>query len=196
VDTIYPVILSVPEKDRLLRGRDKVARLSALARHAVTLSAQHARIKIDALMKSPEGVPLPSNGYHWSLSHKSEFVAGVAADFPVGLDIEKIRPCAPRLFQIIAGDDEWGLEPSMNDRLFFRFWTAKEAVLKSVGLGLKGLSQCRVNRISGDRFMELTFGDQRFWVQHFYFNDHIGAVLAVSEICWMVQNHCDLNTFE
>jgi len=39
VKIIYPVILAVPEADRQLRGRDKVVRLSALARKAVQLSA-------------------------------------------------------------------------------------------------------------------------------------------------------------
>jgi 4'-phosphopantetheinyl transferase len=140
------------------------------------------------LLKSPEGAPLPAGGYFWSLAHKSERVAGVVADFPIGLDIEKIRPCAPGLYRMAADAAEWSLGVSADDLLFFRFWTAKEAVLKSLGIGLSGLSKCRVIRIVDDHHLMLTYKHQEFLVAHFYFNGHIAAILAHPVIRWVVQD--------
>lgn len=185
---IYPVILAVPESDRQLRGRDKVLRLSSLARHAVQLSAGQSGVKLGELIKSPEGVPLPSGGYFWSLAHKTEYVAGVVADFPIGLDIEKIRPCAPGLYRMTADEQEWKLGGTIADLLFFRYWTAKEAVLKSVGTGLKSLSKCRIIEIVDDHHLVLSYKHHEFDVEHFYFNGHIAAILAYPTVRWMVQN--------
>ena len=75
------------------------------------------------------------------------------ADFPIGLDIEKIRPCAPGLYRMAADEAEWSLGGAADDLLFFRYWTAKEAVLKSLGIGLAGLSKCRVIRIVDDHHL-------------------------------------------
>jgi len=189
VKVIYPVILAVPEADRLLRGREKVTRLSALARHAVQLSADQSGIKLGELIKSPEGAPLPTGGYFWSLAHKTEHVAGVVADFPIGMDIEKIRPCAPGLYRMTADEAEWKLGKTVSDLLFFRYWTAKEAVLKSVGIGLKALSQCRVIEILDDHHLILFFNHQQMSVEHFYFNGHIAAILSHTSVQWIVQNN-------
>jgi len=171
-----------------LRGRDKVIRLSSLARQAVQLSANQSGIKLGELLKSPEGAPLPVGGYFWSLAHKTEYVAGVVADFPIGMDIEKIRPCAPGLYRITADETEWKLGEPAGDLLFFRYWTAKEAVLKSAGIGLRALSQCRVIEIVDDHHLMLSYKHHKLDVEHFYFNGHIAAILAHPDIEWMVQD--------
>lgn len=182
---LYPVILAVPDADRLLRGREKVIRLSFLARRAVQLSAVQSGIRLGELTKSPEGAPLPAGGYYWSLSHKTDYVAGVVADFPVGLDIERFRSCTPGLYHMVADDTEWHLADAVNDMLFFRYWTAKEAVLKSAGVGLSALSKCRVVGI-GDNHLELTYQHRKFRIEHFCFNGHIAAVLDHPDIRWVV----------
>jgi 4'-phosphopantetheinyl transferase len=185
---IYPLIIAVSEADRQLRGREKVLQLSSLARQAVQLSARQSGVKLGELMKSPEGAPLPVGGYFWSLAHKTDYVAGVVADFPIGMDVEKIRPCAPGLYRMTADDEEWKLGESVSDLLFFRYWTAKESVLKSVGIGLKALSLCHVIEIVDDHHLMLSYKQQEFYVEHYYFNGHIAAILAHPAIQWMVQD--------
>jgi phosphopantetheinyl transferase len=86
-----------------------------------------------------------------------------------------------------ADEQEWKLGGTIADLLFFRYWTAKEAVLKSVGTGLKSLSKCRIIEIVDDRHLLLSYEHQAFNVEHFYFNGHIAAILAHPAIRWMVQ---------
>lgn len=140
------------------------------------------------MTKSPEGAPLPVGGYFWSLAHKTEYVAGVVADYPIGVDIEKIRPCAPGLYRMAADETEWNLGEKTDDLLFFRYWTAKEAVLKSVGIGLQGLSGCRIIEIVDDRRLTLSYKHQDFNVEQIHFNGHIAAILAHPAIRWLVED--------
>ena len=135
VAVLYPVVLAVPPERRLLKGREKVRYLSRHARRALALSAGKTGTVLQHLPKDQDGVPLPVNGIHWSLSHKSEFVAAVTASRPVGIDIEAIRPCSEGLFKRIAQSQEWSLVDPVSTETFFRFWTAKEAVLKATGIG-------------------------------------------------------------
>jgi len=55
------------------------------------------------------------------------------------------------LFRKTGTDAEWALGGGApNDHLFFRYWTHKEAVLKTSGAGFREFSQCRVRRAVDD----------------------------------------------
>lgn len=175
--TLYPVILSVPESHRRLHGRDKVKALSRLARSALMESCAKSGLGLETLPKNENGVPLPVDGVHWSLTHKSDVVGGVAARLPVGMDLETIRPVNDGLFAKVAGLDEWQLADGMDRQAaFFRFWTAKEAVLKALGKGIAGLSLCRVVEIVDDARMILTYDKIHWLVGHVWFDGHVAAV--------------------
>lgn len=173
---LYPVILPVPQIDRHLKGRDKVETLSRLARLALTKSCGRSGLRLDSWPKNDKGVPLPVNGVHWSLSHKSDVVGAVAAPLPVGIDLETIRPVSDALLTKIADDDEWHLIDGDRQRNFFRLWTAKEAVLKAVGRGIAGLSRCRMVRVVDDTCMIVTYEETRWSVVHFWFDGHVAAL--------------------
>lgn len=176
VTTIYPVILPVPESDQALKGRDKVQALSRCARSALMASCAQSGLHLDNLPKGPKGAPLPVDGVHWSVSHKSDIVGGVAAPLPVGLDLETIRPVSDALMTKVADDDEWRLGGGQEKKLFFRFWTAKEAVLKAVGKGIAGLSRCRIMEIVDDTHMTMTYDGTPWPVEHFWFDGHVAAL--------------------
>jgi len=103
---LFPVILPVSDADQRLNGRDKVNALSRLARSALMKSCEKSGLHLDAFPKNEKGVPLPVGGVHWSLTHKSDMVGGVASLLPVGMDLETIRPVNDPLLAKVADDDE------------------------------------------------------------------------------------------
>jgi 4'-phosphopantetheinyl transferase len=176
---IHPVVMAVPEPDLGLKGREKVAALGRHARQALAYSARFSGVHLGPLEKDDHGAPLPSNGINWSLTHKEQYVAAVTAPHPVGIDIERIRPVCEGMHQRLAGDGEWALAPEVTRTLFFRYWTAKEAVLKAVGKGLTGLSRCRVAAIPDEDHLILIYEDSRWTVAHFWgTKDHLVTITA------------------
>lgn len=174
--TIFPVLLPVPEDAQQRKGRDKVKALSRLARLALMKSCEKSGLRLDAFPKNEKGVPLPVGGVHWSLTHKTDMVGGVAACLPVGMDLEAIRPVNEALLAKVASEGEWQLVSGDRQKAFFRFWTAKEAVLKAVGKGMAGLSHCRVVEVVDDTRMMLTYDKTRWPVAHFWFDQHVAAL--------------------
>lgn len=174
---IYPVILAVPNRKQQLIGREKVSFLSKHARRALEISAQKRQIQLGDLKKDENGVPLPFNGNYWSVTHKTEYVAGVIARKRIGIDLEKIRPVKEALYRKTAHDSEWRLSDTDKTVLFFRYWTSKESVLKASGTGIRDLLNCRVERIMGDNQLSINYKEQRWHIEHFYFSGHIASVV-------------------
>lgn len=174
---IYPVVIKMPDLLKDLTGRARVNFLSQAARRALAISGRKSGRPIKDLKKDAKGAPIAENGIYWSLSHKSRYVAAVTAPCPVGIDIETYRTFDSALKCRIASQQEWRLgtfiEPNL---LFLRFWTAKEAVLKAMGVGMAGLSKCRVTAIPDAQQLCLTYGTTPFRVIQKQFNDHLAAV--------------------
>jgi len=190
---IYPVILSVDKADRFLKGRLMVQALSFRARQALYRSAKKSGVVLAGLPKDQNRAPLPLNGVFWSISHKPTYVAGVVANTQIGIDLEKIRPCSNALIQKVAGKKEWDLaggNPDKND-IFFRFWTAKEAVLKAEGIGLLGLSRCKIISLPAINQVCIDYNDKIWLVEQFRFNNHLASVLKNNfQVNWEVEkNH-------
>jgi len=174
---LYPVILAVPDKEQKLTGREKVANLSNHARRALEISAQKSCIELGDLTKSENGAPLPFGGNYWSLTHKPRYVGGVIAPTQIGIDIEKIRPCSEALFRKTANESEWGLSDADSFKLFFRYWTSKESVLKASGTGIRDLSKCRIAQIIDHNHLVINYEDRKWLIEHFYFDGHIASVV-------------------
>ena len=179
--TLHPVILAVPETDRALHRREKVKALGRQARRALGLSARFSAVPLDmeTLAKDDLGAPMPQGSIYWSLSHKEFFVAAVTAPHPVGIDIEMIKPVKDELYGRIADAQEWVLAADKNPVAFFRFWTAKEAVLKAIGKGMTALAGCRITQIPNDSQMRLSAGGSQWMVTHFRVTEeYLAAVTA------------------
>ncbi len=179
--TVYPVILSVPPRDRQFNGKDKVVSLSRHARQALKISAQKSGVVLKDLLKDKDGVPLPFNGHYWSLTHKSAYVGGVIATARIGIDIEKIRPVKKSVYRKTAGEKEWELADDDPLELFFRYWTSKEAVLKAAATGLKDLSQCRIIQILDTHNLVINYLDENWRIEHFFFENHIASIVKTAK---------------
>ena len=174
--TLYPVIMAVPEVVKDLLPKKRVQYLSQHARRALEISAEKSGVRIGKLDQDERKAPLPFDGTYWSITHKTAYVGGVVAPSPIGIDIEKVCSRTPSLFQKTASESEWALADK-NVETFFRYWTAKEAVLKAAGIGLKALSQCRVVRVPDAQHLEITYNSDTYIVQHHFFDDHIASLV-------------------
>jgi len=184
--TLYAVILAVPDTVNDLKPKERVTFLSRHARRALAISAEKSRITLGELVQDERKAPLPFNGTFWSITHKTQYVGGVVAPSPIGIDIEKMYTRAESLYRKTASEAEWALA-DRSLTTFFRYWTSKEAVLKASGTGLKDLSKCRVIRIRDNHHLEIEYETQKWWVEHTYFEDHIASIVQNSfKINWTI----------
>lgn len=184
--TIHPVILAVPDTFEALSRRDRVKALGKHARYALHLSAEYSGHVLGELEKDELGAPVPQKNLYWSITHKERFVAGVSAPYRIGIDIEQKKEVKPALFTRIADDAEWTLAGGKTQEAFFRFWTAKEAVLKAIGRGMTALSECRIEEIDNDALMRLSVSGVPWSVVHYRAAyDHLVALTTRGEtIVW------------
>ena len=97
--------------------------------------------------------PFCRSGLHFNLSHShGKLLVAITRGFPVGVDVEKIRPelnieaIAKRFFSSIELEQLNGLDSSVRCSAFFAAWTRKEAYLKARGEGIShGLAQFAVS---------------------------------------------------
>lgn len=175
--TIYPVILPVPEDAQALPPRERVRFLSRHARQALRRSAARSGVALGPLEKDDRGAPVPFDGTFWSLTHTRGFVGGVVAPAPVGLDIEAVRPGVKDLFRKTADEREWALSDDPDRvRVFFRYWTAKEAVLKTGGRGLADLSRCRIAAVVDSHRLRVDYGGEPWPVEQCFFGEHLASI--------------------
>ena len=185
---IHPVILAVPQPYQMANRRQRVNLLSRRARQALEICAQKSQVQLGPLVKNDKGVPQPFDNHYWSLTHKPKYVGAVISLDHTGIDIEEIKPISNAMFKQIATNSEWRLGTERSEKLFFRYWTAKEAVLKAEGLGMAGLSQCSIKRIINQHHLEVTCQDKHFLIEHIYFNGHIASVVQTRlESHWSIQ---------
>jgi 4'-phosphopantetheinyl transferase len=184
--TLFPVVMPVIEVGHEPSGKEKVAHLSRSAREALKLSAEKSRLRLGELFKDEKGVPCPVAGNYWSLSHKPKYVAAVVSKNKVGIDIEEMKPRTESLFAHMASDEEWGLKEKSWDT-FFRYWTAKEAALKVIGIGISGLKTCRIISVPDENHIVLDYKGQSFLVEQLLCKNHIVSVLKDdNQIEWVV----------
>ena len=175
--TIFPVIQAVPAKEQSLSPRDRVRALSRQAREALHVCARKIDVTMGALEKDANGAPLPFDGLYWSLTHKPAYVGAVICSQATGIDVETVREVSDGLLRKVAQDSEWRLSDEDPATLFFRYWTAKEAVLKAVGVGISGLSKCHVIAVPNESHLRLDYRGVTYLVEHFFFDGHVATVV-------------------
>lgn len=93
------------------------------------------------LERTPSGKPyFPGHPHlHFNLSHSGPLLLCALSDFPVGVDIERVRPRRPELPRCALTGPEYARYLSLGADwpAFYTLWTRKEAWCKYTGLGLQ-----------------------------------------------------------
>ncbi len=90
--------------------------------------------------RTERGKPYLKDGaLQFNLSHSGDFVACAIDRFPIGIDLEVLRPIRPELCQKVCTSRELDFvyrDGVFDSGRFLRLWTAKEALLKQQGRGI------------------------------------------------------------
>jgi 4'-phosphopantetheinyl transferase len=111
-----------------------------------TLAALRGERAGDLLIRTePNGKPYVEGGPHFNLSHSHHRALLAVAAFPIGVDIEAVRPMEAGVAAVAFSPAEQAalrsLPAGQQEAAFFRGWTRKEAVVKALGEGLGGPTQ-------------------------------------------------------
>jgi len=116
----------------------RAARRMILARY---LGTGPSEVSIRDARSGKPGLPGPSD-LHFNTSHSKDLgLLAVASRFPVGADVEHLRPIDAKVLgaRILSPSERIEfdhVEPDVRDAGLFRVWTAKEALIKGIGVGL------------------------------------------------------------
>jgi len=167
----------VPETIKVLKGKNKGVALSRFARQSTKESSLKSKLYLEICEKDALGIPVPSNGVCWSVSHKPDFVAGVVSTEKIGIDIERIKNVSDALFERII-DPEEGVHFRNQDKniIFFRGFTAKEAVLKKTTDGMRGLPKVKIKTVIDDENLVVQYSGKKYLVENFYFDGYLASV--------------------
>jgi 4'-phosphopantetheinyl transferase len=156
--------LTPTERDLAEAPRREPSRTSFLRRRAFARRALAARLSTSArevtIGHAPCGAPYivaPKTDLRISFAWRENFCAVGLASSAIGVDIEPLEKAAAPAWDLVhkgEREDLAGLdEPARHER-FLRIWTAKEAYLKALGLGLqREPSEIEIIAASGETFV-------------------------------------------
>jgi phosphopantetheinyl transferase len=176
---LCPVILANPRSEPGMpevRGLARVQRQRQRALAALRCSERESGAELARLEKGAGDEPLPSNGWHWSISHTRAFSAGIVSRAPVGIDIESVVQRRLEVVTTVASPAERELFGAFGPREFIRVWTAKEAVLKKAGVGLAELSAARVISVPSETCLVVSHRGREHFAHQWERDGHVAAI--------------------
>ena len=145
-DDEMELVLSLDELARVRRMKNFSLRRSSLAsRYALRcILAEHLVVDPAALQfgQGDKGKPyvISSTSLEFNLSHSGDYLLIAVGSVPVGVDVEYVKPL-PAYLQLASRfftSQEYAFIQASQTPLcaFYRVWTAKEAYVKALGIGL------------------------------------------------------------
>lgn len=163
-----------------LAGR--IALRSAMRLSGVSVPSGNADVKYEAAGgPRVEGIP----GMHVSIAHSSGSGVAAVGPWPVGVDLERVRPRNDSLLRYIVADGEVEAVRGPDDRpgeLLTRLWTIKEATMKGQGVGLRLPPRCyRVASRGETGAYSVQAPDGATWVVYLYALEQAYIALACED---------------
>jgi 4'-phosphopantetheinyl transferase len=154
IDRLSRDYLSKDECDRLARYRSREAAERYVVTRSLVREVLSERLGIAArevpVTRTDTGKPIVAGGLHFNVSHSGDLILlAVSEQRDVGVDVER-RRAVERVDALIT---RWLSGPELEDlaRLsssgsdtsdaFLRVWSAKEARLKALGVGISGAAR-------------------------------------------------------
>ena len=144
-------------------AQDETGKLAAQRAFAAALASRGIPATAE-LAKTVLGKPYLRDypGVQFNLSHSGRYGVCALSAFPVGVDVELIRPLRREVARRFFTPAEAAWLDARPEAEFFRLWTRKESYIKAIG---KGLTQ-RLDSFSV--LEELIFQGSTAW----YFHEH------------------------
>lgn len=115
------------------------------------------------------GKPLANERFA-SISHSDNLVIVGVGDTDIGVDVEKVKPVRDDLKRYVTIDSEY--EKIKNDTDFFKVWTAKEALIKCLGLSISKVKNVPAFPLDGKK----EYLDNNIYTKEVVINDYVIAV--------------------
>lgn len=87
-----------------------------------------------------------SKDIYFSISNKGEVVTVIKSNFPVGIDIEIIKPFNKSILKFFSEAERKYIKDDLEK--FFKIWTAKEAYIKMINKSFKDLFELDIISLS------------------------------------------------
>ena len=184
-DKDYPIYdFLLDDRNNINRIINKEARYRKIAGYRLfydVLGAYREDLRV-----SKYGKPyLNKKNIYFNISHSFNIAAIAVSNRNLGLDIEKIRPYDIRLVdKVICENGRNQLLKSPDDRsLFYKYWTAKESIIKYDGKGLSiDLRSIDVKKILDFQEKNMKKFDVEIsdvpMLQHFNIGEYVGCVYS------------------
>ncbi|CAM3286308.1 4'-phosphopantetheinyl transferase family protein [Rhodothermus bifroesti] len=137
--------LSAEEQQRLERFRSFYRKRSFLTGRAAVrqLLAQQLGVtpgQVPLVAQPDEPLQVLGEDVYVSLAHADDWALAATAPYPIGVDLERLRPRSPELCRHVLHPEEYPLLETFGKtaaEAIVWLWALKEAALKGAGLGLR-----------------------------------------------------------
>ncbi len=114
---------------------------------------------------------------YWSISHCAHYIAFIIADTPVGIDIAEYHERDTSLLSIHR-DSEYSILWGKNWHNFYILWTAKEAIIKSIGGELDDMRDIWLIYSQGENISEFAMESKKYRIQSIIHDQYIISYLV------------------
>lgn len=124
---------------------------------------------------------LPDMNIDFNISHSGKYVlCAMSKQLKVGIDIEEHKEVSLNDLSKVMTPDQWRIIYSASEplKMFYRFWSIKESVIKADGCGLKiPLDQLQIDK-------NTVVYDNKLWnIMEFTIDDRYSSALATDKPC-------------